>query len=111
MEPIKSLVPLAKWMLRVSLLVFVYVRYYETVMAFSFDSRSFYIALDMIVMSILLFVGGFFSSATLTVISGALIFLISVAQMFLGGISVDLMLSYFIPASLGFYFLARGNKG
>jgi hypothetical protein len=111
MEPIKSFVPLAKWFLRVALLIFVYVAYYETVMSFDFSSKSFFIALAMIVMTILLFFGGFLNSPTLTVISGALIFLLSVAQMFLGGISFAIVLSYFTPAALGFYFLARGNKG
>lgn len=111
MEPIKSFVPLAKWLLRIALLIIVYITYYEIVMAFDFSSRNFYIALGMIVLTILLFFGGFFSSPTLTVITGALIFLLSVAQMFLGGISVNMVFAHFTPAVLGFYFLARGNKG
>ncbi len=111
MEPIKSFVPLAKWLLRVALLVFAYVVYYENVMAFDFSSKYFYISLAMIVMTILLFFGGFLSSATLTVISGALIFLLSVAQMFLSGISLATVFQFYTPAALGFYFLARGNKG
>jgi len=111
MDPVKNLLPIARWMLRVAALVIIFSTYFGIVETLAFDTLSYFLALAFIVFSVLLFVGGFMKNSDMTVISGLLIFILSLVVMFMGGFTLQKVLSNFPTTALGFYFLARGNWG
>lgn len=112
MRPLKSAVPLAKWLLRIALLGLVYQAYFNTFLEFSFNNAEYFFALILVVFAILLVLGGFLSKPSLTVVSGLIVFLVFIVLLFIKRInSLEGFINYFVPASIGFYFLARGNRG
>lgn len=111
MKPKKGLVPLAKWFLRISVAVLLFNYYFDIFERFSFDSFEYFIAFAMILSAAALIIGGFLKDQTMTVVSGLIICVLSVIMMLVDGFNFDLLLKHFVPAALGFYFLAKGNKG
>jgi len=111
MKPLKAAIPIAKWLLRLSAGVIVYDRFWRTVENVNVESVSFYIALGIILSTLLLLIGGLLKNNTTTIISGLFIFGISVALMLIGGFTVGKLLENFVLAAIGFYFVARGNWG
>ncbi|MBN2522978.1 MAG: hypothetical protein JXB24_06865 [Bacteroidales bacterium] len=111
MEPMKSLVPMAKWLLRIAVALIVYGAFLNTALSFSFSGAGYYFALAMVIFTILLLVGGFLKKSSMTVISGLVILVLSVILMFTGGISLGSIIANFATAAIGFYFMARGNLG
>jgi len=113
MKPFKAGLPAANWLLRISLLIFLVLRYYDDFISINVTSISYFISAIYVIFSGLLFVGGFFLNPTLTVISGFLIFIVSVYNIVIslrGIISFDVIIVYLLPAAIGFYFFARGNS-
>lgn len=111
MEPMKSLMPIAKWLLRIAVALVVYSKFLGTVLSFSFKGSAYYVALLMVVFTILLLVGGFLKKSSVTVVSGLTILVVSLILMFSGGITIETIAANFITAAIGFYFMASGNKG
>lgn len=111
MKPFKTAVPFAKFLLRLALIAFIYKFYYDIFATFKFNSVLYFISFAMVLFGVLLLLGTFFKNNTLTVLSGLLIFLISVYMTFTGGFSFDNLLIQIVPISIGFYFFARGNVG
>lgn len=111
MKPKKALAPLAKWLLRISVAILVFDYYFEQFTQFSFDSFEYFIAFAMILSAAALIIGGFMKKHTMTVVSGLIICGLSVIMLLVDGFSFDLLLKHIVPASLGFYFFAMGNKG
>ncbi len=112
MKPIKSLESFAKWMLRSSVLLFIIFYFYQTVKTFQFESVYYLVILLYFVFGALLFVGGFRKSAALTIIAGLMVFLISVffiARGYNGLILDKNLIVYIFPASVGIFFLSKGN--
>ena len=112
MEPVKSLIPLGKWLLRLTVVVFVYTTYFDTFSEFSFKNPGFFIAAAFILLAALLIIGGFLKKSTLTVLSALAICILSVVMMFLieGDFKLAHLYAFFTPAAIGFYFIARGNN-
>jgi len=111
MNPIKNLVPLAKWFLRISVAIILYDFYFKMFEKFNFDSLEYFIALVLVVCAVTIIVGGFLKKCTVTVVSGLVICALSVLMIFVEGFEFDVLLKHFVPASIGFYFMARGNLG
>ena len=112
MKPLKSLVPIAKWLLRIAFAVIAYIGYFDNALAITNNAGlDNIIAFIVVVLAVLLLVGGFLNKASLTVISGLLIVFLFVFLMFYDGISIDSILEKITPAAIGFYFMARGNLG
>jgi len=111
MNPIKSLVPTAKWFLRVSALIIIYNMHFELAATFDFNSLHYFISLILVITSVTLIIGGFSKNQLTTVLSGLAICIFSVIMMFIDDFNLYTLLEHFVPASLGFYFLARGNQG
>lgn len=112
MKPIKSLEIIAKWMLRISVLLFVIFYFYDVVKTFKFESVNYLVILLYFLFATLLFIGGFRKNAGLTVIAGLLVFLISVffiARGYSGVILDKTLIVYIFPASVGLFFLSKGN--
>lgn len=112
MRPVKSMVPLAKWLLRIAAAAFVYLNFFNRAIDFSFNNLSYFLALAFVILVILLVVGGFMKTAKMTVISGLLIWIVCLIQLFgVNGFSLDNLLAIFPLTAIGFYFMARGNLG
>ncbi len=111
MEPMKSLVPLGKWLLRITVALIIYTSFLDAALTFSFSGMVYFIALAMVIFAILLLVGGFLKKNSVTVISGLVILILSVILMFIDGISIGTVIGNFATASIGLYFMARGNLG
>ena len=113
MNPIKSLIPIAKWLLRFSAIAIIYtIGYLEKAVRFTFDGSEYLMALAYSIITIFLIVGGFQKTAKLTVISGLLLVLISVLDLFIvDSFSVPNLIAIIPLSSIGLYFMARGNKG
>lgn len=112
MKPLKGIVPISMWLMRIALLLFVYVSFFDTVKALSFKTLNFYIAAAYVVFSLLLFVGGFIKSGTLTVLSALFLFLVSVYKIVDiadAGISVSFAV-YGLIATIALFFMSAGNK-
>jgi hypothetical protein len=90
----------------------VYLHYFNIFKTFDFSSHSFWFAAAYVVFSVLLFIGGFVSKHTLSVISGLFLFLTAAAQLIMNGIPADPvngLFVYFLTLATGFYFLTHGN--
>jgi hypothetical protein len=113
MEPVKSLIPLGKWLLRLTVAVFVYTTYFDTFIGFSFKGFNYFIATAFVLLAVLLIIGGLLKRNTLTVLTAFAICVLSVVMMFLieGKFELSHLYAFFTPAAIGFYFMARGNKG
>lgn len=98
-------------MLRLLMIWYVYVNYFDTFTTFDLKALAFYIAAVYVICSLLLFIGAFLKKQTATVVSGLILFLVAVIQvirMFPENPAIEL-LNDLIPAVLGFYFLTHGN--
>lgn len=102
---------MAKWLLRIALAVLVYERYFDLLLNFDFSSVPWLISLLMVLFTVLLLAGGFAKKASLTVISGLLVALLSVIMIFFDGVDLGSIATHIAPAAIGFYFMARGNRG
>ena len=113
MKPVKSLVPLAKWLLRIAALGIVYkAGHFDTVLTLSFKGFSFFVSMALTILVVLLIIGGFLKKSSMTVISGLLILIVSLLVLFIQtGFSIPGLLSVLPLAAIGFYFMARGNLG
>ena len=110
MKPVKSLRTLSYWLLRLAAASIIYVQFFHTFIDFKIKELSFLIAALYVIFAVLLFIGGFLSSARLTVVCGLIILILSIVKMFLAGISIYSIINNLTLASLGLYFLANGNK-
>jgi len=111
MEPLKSLVPFAKWLLRITLGLAVYSIHFSRVLNFDLSSVNWFISTLITLFAVLLLVGGFLKKSKLTVVSGLILFVLSVIMFFLAEPSLSSGILHSTPAAIGFYFMARGNKG
>jgi hypothetical protein len=112
MKPFKSGKPIALWLLRLSLMPVLFSIYYTTVSTWNFKNLSFYISVFMLISGAVLIISGFLSKPLLTVISGLVIFCISLYKVYItfNGV-IDMYVSmHLIPLSLGFFFFTNGNE-
>ena len=108
MKPIKSLLPVSIWLMRIGLLLFAYSEYFKTFTKFHLDDFGFYIATLFLISAAIIFITGFIHRATLTVVSGLVIALISVYNIIInidGGLDTTLVVNIII-ASIALYFLS-----
>ncbi len=111
MKPIKKLRPLAIWLMRIAVLLFVLLAYHEEFTAFNFQSVTFYLSTVFLLFVILLFIGGFLKSQKLTVISALILILATGYHAFLNlqsGFDYNFGV-YVVLGSVFVYFFANGN--
>ena len=109
MKPIKALLPVSIWLMRIGLLLFAYSEYFKTFTKFHLDDLGFYIAALFIISAAIIFITGFICRITLTVISGVVISLISIyniIDVIDGGLDSFLVINIII-ASIAVYFLSN----
>ena len=115
MKPISAALPIANWMMRASVLVYLILCYYEKIIVVNFTSFVDVIFFVYVISGLLLFIGGFLSGSTLTIISGILLFLCTIYFMVTNipsEFTRPQILNYLIylwPAGVGLYFLGNGN--
>jgi len=112
MQPFKSGQVVAMWLLRITLVLYLFFDNIYNLRQINFDSIRFYVAFAFVIFAVLLLVGGFLSKSGLTVLSGLFIFLLSAYQLFIsynGKLDIGLVMCLF-PLSIGFFFLCQGNK-
>ncbi|HDQ16448.1 MAG TPA: hypothetical protein ENN45_05260 [Bacteroidetes bacterium] len=108
MKPVKSALPLAKWLFRIAILTFISYHYKEEILTWNFKNLEYITILGITFFAILLFIGGFLKSSSISVISGLLIFLLAILKLILDypdGLNTEM----FLFIVLGFYFFASGN--
>jgi len=104
--------PLAWWLLRTSILLFVVMRYIQSIKGLNVSSFMFYISLLFVVSSLMIFVGGFYKKGVLARVGGLILCLISGYQGFINiHAGLDYNLSMFaLLASIGLVFLTRKDN-
>jgi len=112
MKALTSLAPISKWILRITLFLYVFSLYFKNIAHFNLNSLNFYISLIYVLFGFLLILGGFFSNDNLTIISSFVIFIISIYSFIklLPHPIDNVFFKDLIPASISFYFLSTGNK-
>jgi hypothetical protein len=116
MKPITAALKVANWLFRGSILIFLLLFYYEKIIVVNFKNFNDVLVFVYLLSAILLFIGGFLSKPTLTIISGVLLFLCTLYFMVLdfpADISskrqIMAFLIYTWPAGVGLYFAGSGN--
>jgi len=111
MKPFQSGKFFASWLLRLTVVWFIYTRYFNSFTGFDFKSFNFYVSTVFVIFAILLIVGGVIQKPSLTVVSGLAIFILPVVQLirsFPDNWSETLLI-YLLPIAVGFYFFSSGN--
>jgi hypothetical protein len=111
MKSFKTGLPVAIWFLRLVIIPYIFHLYFNVVSTLNFHNISFYTGIGMFVFGVLLFAGGVFSKPGLTIVSGLIIFLISLYKAFISfnGIFDMFFVEQLIPAAIGFFFFSNGN--
>jgi hypothetical protein len=112
MKPIKTLLPFSSWLMRLAVLFFVIMRYWETISFLNYKSVLFYVSFIFILSAASLFVGGFLKKDRLTIVSSVVLILVTGYHAFLNLKSgIDHNFAVFaVLGSIFFYFLATGNN-
>lgn len=112
MKPVKSLLPAARWLLRITLPAYLMLIHGKTILAMQYESQPFFVALAFVVFGILLFAGGFTSKPGLTVVSALLLSLLLVYHLYLNfepSITISQVLSLML-LSVSLYFMSSAPK-
>jgi len=112
MRPIKGLYPLATWIMRLAVVLFIFVNFWKPFTSFNFQSLMFYLSAIFIIFSGLLFIGGILQKENLTVVSSLILVLITIYHI-IADIGFHLNQSfaiYFLLVSIFLFFLTTGNK-
>lgn len=111
MKPLKSGISLAKWMLRVTLVIYLIAFYYGTLLIIDFLDVSFIFALIYIVAAVCLLFGGFKKSDNITVYSSLMLLVAVVFNIYLDvADGIYGVINHLLPLSVAFFFLSSGNK-
>ncbi|OFX89165.1 MAG: hypothetical protein A2W99_01780 [Bacteroidetes bacterium GWF2_33_16] len=112
MKPIKALFTFSTWLMRFAILLFIAIRYWETLAFFNLKSVMFYVSLLFILFGFLLFIGGFLKKERLTILSSIVLILVTGYHAFLNLKSgIDHNFAVFVVlGSIFFFFLASGNN-
>lgn len=111
MNPWKSLTGLASWSMRVAIMLVIFAQFFSTFMNFNLSSLSFFMAAGFVVFGVLLFVGGFLSKHSLTVIAALVLLVLSGLQAYwsFNGIT-GAFAQWLLMAAVSLYFVTNGNK-
>lgn len=112
MKPIKALYPVSIWLMRIGLLLFAYSEYFKTFSKFHLDDIQFYISVIFIISAVVIFISGFLYKATITVLSGIAITIVSaynIIDRLDGGLDSALIVNIII-ASIAIFFLSNTSS-
>jgi len=109
----KSISPLAAWILRIGLLVVVFAHLLPVFNNFNFASLQHVLSGVFMLSALLLMIGGFMKKNTLTMLSGVLVMLFAGWHAYMVGEFNVINLpfaSYLLMGAVGFHFFINGNK-
>lgn len=112
MRPAKRLFPIAIWLMRIAVVLFVFTNYWNVFNLFNFQSVMFYVSALFIIFSSLLFIGGFLYKSSLTVLSSFILILVTGYISFIN-LKSDLdhnFAMFVLLGSIFVFFLTTGNK-
>ena len=108
----KSAAPIANWMFRISFLLYGVLANWAVFNTFDITSKPFILGTLFMVLSILLFIGGFFKTNTITVMSALGLVVLSVSTIIISDVELSKVLAVqLLLVSVAFYFLVSGNNG
>ncbi len=115
MKPWTTFTGLAKWLLRIAVLLVIFTQYFNIFIDFKLDDIAFYVSAIYIVFGVLFFAGGFLSKHNLTVISALLLLLVSiyVSVIVFDGFKDESVIKFAQHVMLGavaLFFVTDGNK-
>ena len=112
MKPIKVLLPVFRWVMRISLILYAYVMYFDVIRSFQFGDLGYFVALIFSLFTVLLLVGGLLRESSITVISALILILLELYQLTYDvnpEVSQSFAIFLMIMSITG-YFLATGNE-
>jgi hypothetical protein len=111
MKPLKSGLTFANWLLRIALAFLIVICFIDDLKTFNLEKLGFYIAALFILCGILVFVGGFSSKSSLTVLSGFIVTGLCIYEIILtfSG-NITSIAHLFVIMAIGFYFACTGNQ-
>lgn len=111
MNPWKNLTGLASWIMRIAIMLMIFAWFFQSFMNFNLTNPGFYMATAFVVLGIMLFVGGFLSKHSLTVLSAVGLLILSALQAYWGfnGIT-GVFAQWLLMGSVSLYFVTNGNK-
>jgi hypothetical protein len=116
MKPITVALKIANWLFRGSILIYLLLFYFDKIVVVNFKNFTDVLFFVYVLSALLLFIGGFLSKTTLTIISGVLLFLCTMYFMVLdfprdltSRTQIMAFLIYTWPAGVGLYFAGSGN--
>lgn len=110
MKPAKAFYPLAAWLIRLSMLLFSYVFFFDTIQALNVKDINFYIACAFALFSILLFVGGFLTKPAMTVVSAFFLLGLSIYKLIVCFGSNTNTVVFALAISSSLVLFSVGNK-
>ena len=112
MKPLKNIEPLAKWVLRISVLLVLGSTYYKQIQSFNYENIEYIINMLFLLTAALLVLGGMQKKPTLTLISAIFLTLISIYKIYgtyHGNFLQTSMYEYLMLSGVGLFFLSKGN--
>lgn len=111
MKPFKSLTPISRWLLRITLVAYLIMVHFGMLKSLDFNSLEFYFAFVYILFALLFFAGGMFSQR-LTVASSLIIFILALYQLVVSftGTITNGTVWFLVPISISLFFISSGNK-
>lgn len=114
MKPLKNTEPFALWILKIVLLLWMIISFWDDVKQIDVNHLSVYYILITVyfLFGVLLFISGFTKNTTLSVFSGLMIFLLSlyfVVKSYHGTILDIRMITYLFPVGIGLLFVSNGK--
>lgn len=112
MKPVKGLIPFASWLIRLTIVFFIFTEFLKPLKTFNFTSIRFYASIAFYLFASLLLIGGFMKKPSITVLSGLMLFLASVYEIIIRSSSGILseIAQFSVIATISFYFFTAGNK-
>lgn len=110
MKPIKSFVPVAQWLMRITVALILFNLYFHRIDDLNFTSVEWLVSVLLVIFSALLVIGGFLKKHSTTVVSGLVISILSLIMILIAGVDFDAVTTHIAQFSIGLYFMARGNR-
>jgi hypothetical protein len=115
MKPISAALPIANWIFRGSILLYLLLLYFDKIIVVNFRSFSEVMYFVYVLSGLLIFIGGFLTKPTLSIISGIVLFLCTLYFMVINlpgdftRLQISTYLVYLWPAGIGLYFAGSDN--
>ena len=113
MKPARLLLPISTFLMRLGVAFYIYIQYFHHVIHHDFEQLNFYLSTIFTIFALLLIFGAFTRKQTLTVLSGLILFILSLYKIFtFSGQPESLsFVSLLLFGMISFFFVCNGNRG